>query len=50
MQLGPWMPVLLGPGRENDSRMSVLTPPSVRTQLQQLLGTRILILDGAMGP
>ena len=29
--------------------MSVLTPPSVRTQLEQLLRTRILILDGAMG-
>jgi 5-methyltetrahydrofolate--homocysteine methyltransferase len=29
--------------------MSVLTPPSVRTQLEELLRTRILILDGAMG-
>jgi 5-methyltetrahydrofolate--homocysteine methyltransferase len=29
--------------------MSVLTPPSVRTRLEELLRTRILILDGAMG-
>lgn len=29
--------------------MAVLTPPSVRTRLEELLRTRILILDGAMG-
>jgi 5-methyltetrahydrofolate--homocysteine methyltransferase len=29
--------------------MAVLTPPAVRTRLEELLQTRILILDGAMG-
>jgi 5-methyltetrahydrofolate--homocysteine methyltransferase len=29
--------------------MAVLTPPPVRTRLEELLRTRILILDGAMG-
>ncbi len=29
--------------------MAVLTPPSTRTRLEELLLTRILILDGAMG-
>ena len=29
--------------------MAVLTPPAVRTRLEELLRTRILILDGAMG-